>query len=282
MENTAKTPKKIFAATSLITLAIAGMPWGVYLPNGWGLTILFVSMVSGLLVAVGIAEDILVATKYLEFQGFRYVCGLVLALATYKARMNGLDDVNGIFHVDPGALPMTVWAATAMNLIGFLFYVLIGCWILSFVVILRKPAEKGQAWKKVKTDWPIVAVTFAAMLAWMFILMQLDEVGRKQKLYLIAQASDFNSKFSCGGFDSTGLVALFIGPDQRRALLAPEFSSSIFKSGKPMAFDKIKYPDVFPIIECVAPSIDWVEWKKVNAVKGGPHSSPLPSADHIK
>ena len=277
MQTVAKTPKNVFAAVALITLLIAAMPWGANLPNGWGLIILFISIVFGLLVAVGIAEDILASTKYLDFQGFRYACGLALALATYKARMNGLDEINGIFHVDPGALPMTVWAATAMNLFCFLFYILIVCCIFSFVMLLRKPAEKGQAWKKIKAEWPLLSVTFACMLAWMFIWTQLGEGGRKQKLYLIAQASDFNGKFSCAGIDSTGLVAFFIGSDQRRALLAPEFASPLFTSGKPMAFDKIKYPDVFPIIDCVSPAIDWVEWKRGNAVKGGPVVAAAPA-----
>lgn len=117
-----KTPKRLLAVASIVRIAFSVMPWTHDLPQSILISALFLSIAMGFLVAVGIVEDVLVSRNYLEFEGFKYAWGLFAVLVTYLARITGLDDVNAIFHIDPGLLPMTVWAATALQLAVWLCY----------------------------------------------------------------------------------------------------------------------------------------------------------------
>jgi hypothetical protein len=126
--------------------------------------------------------------------------------------------------------------------------------------------DRGRDWSGSYTtrDW---LRWFASMLAFglllFFDLARLGNQERAQLLYRVAQASDFVAAFRCQGVESKGLTGLFIGPEQRRVLLAPVIEDPDFLlKDVPGLFKPVKIPEEFPIVECVAPAVDLSQWRR--------------------
>jgi len=279
MEKKRETPKGWFAFASIAALLLLARYSSTFQSPGPELLLRALLVSMGLMVAIGVVEDA-VADGLLKFEGFRLACGIALALATYLARMLGLGDVNSIFHIDPGALPMTVWAATAIHLMSWMFWPMV---IASSMVVLKAVVAglkkfiidmadligfKIFGGKKTvdPTDiWSILnpgAICLACLFGSVYIDHEFTDSGRRHKLYVIALSSDFNSAFSCRGIDANGVVALFIGPDQKRILLAPALPDwKSFKHGGNFTFDTVNIPSEFPVVDCLSPPIDISKWR---------------------
>lgn len=95
-------------------------PWVWLVNQTLAIAMLALGIWAGVVVSMGAIEDFAKPRRYFEFEGFKYGVGLLVALIGYVGRKLALDDVNSVFHIDPGPLPMTVWAATALNLMAAL------------------------------------------------------------------------------------------------------------------------------------------------------------------
>lgn len=198
--------------------------------------------------------------------GVRYACVALFALAAYVARVNGLNDINSVFHIDPGALPLTAWVATVL----FMFKLLQPLFIIGFLSAIYLAFDRAKGWSGVYADKDWIRWSACAFALGLSVLIGIARTGaeaRAQFLYHVSQDTDFVSRFACQGIDSTGVVGLFIGPDQRRVLLAPEIhDSELFNMDAPRLFKPVKIPKTFLVLDCVAPSIDVKEWRLENVI----------------
>lgn len=209
------------------------------------------------LVSIGAMLE-LMFTPALEFASFRWSFAAVLAVVAFFARAQAMTDVNSIFHIDPGALPMTLIAGTAMRFATYLFWpmAVVAC-ISALALIVMKygtvldgadEVSKISAWSRG------IFALIASLLALGIIHFQLSEQGIKTKLYRLSHDTDFVAKFDCKGFKTEKVDALFIGPDQRKALFAPKIQEEFWlnsNSNPPEIMKPVKIPTVFAIADCV-------------------------------
>ncbi len=286
-----KTPKLPFAVISFAGIGLTMTPMVKIVPQGLVLAVLFLAIGSAIVVAVAVLQDVLASRKYFGFEGVKYLSGLLVPLVAYYARKLALDDVNAIFRIDPGPLPMTLSAAMVVNLMvpllyAFAFASLPSIWFLfkSSWVQAAKDSEgqpKGPPlkWWMIRPDVAVpqfiaFAILFASMIGGLVANYQLNEDGRRRLLYMVAMSTDFNSKFACDGIKmAKGMDALFIGPDQRKVLLAAEFDDAQNPHG-PVAFAG-DVPRKYPVLDCVAPKVDLADWMAKN------HLTPIVEPDEL-
>lgn len=219
---------------------------------------------SGMLVVAGVAEKKL-GRHLAGFVSTRAVWAVMAAFLAYFARAAAVDDVNAVFHVDASALPMAVLAGTVMHLFSWLRLPFLAvCLVSAFAIV---GMLRGTQWDERTGEGEKFALFVIALMSLFvcgigaaFISAQLDEGGRRQKLYRIAHATDFSGTFRCAGVDDRAYSVLFIGPDQRRALVAPKVPPpSLFGQRTHEFLRSLRYPGEFPVVECV-PSVDAARW----------------------
>jgi hypothetical protein len=218
--------------------------------------IMGLSVGAGVLAAMGFLED-LFADSVAEFHSFRWAAAGALGLVTYLGRVAALDEVNSIFHVDASALPLTLIAGTAMKVATWLFWPFAAASGLAAVIVALMMIN-GQTDRDaddfVRTRQLMVAISAAAScgLAALFIGLQLEVEPRLQKLYRIAHATDFSATFRCQGVDEAEFDVLFIGPEQRRVLVAPKLPRYLIRTnGQPEFLTPLRRPQDFVIRDCL-------------------------------
>ncbi len=339
-------PKFVLALMSLISIGISVSPLAGLLSQRGAMSLLVVAIGSGLLIAAVSIEEVLTSKNYIGSASVKYAIGLIFAFSGYWGRKAALDDVNSIFHIDPGPLPMAVWAGTALNLASFLliafFFMagfaslivfssnwkkgsasyapppasLVGLWrdeVLESTAWGKLQAEasaqpppgwgrrlwieikmrwarakrlrriamlwlknafrgwhrEGPKWKDTETVAILISVLFSAVVGIFYVNGQLNEEAIRRKIYMIALSTDFNSKFECAEFDSYGMVGLFVGPDQSKVLLAPEYEEP-WNPKKPFLIGMRAYPDRFPVLACAPLPPKLEDWKARYKVKARP------------
>lgn len=231
-----------------------------------------VAIFLGLFTLVAATEK-LVHQGLLEFKSSTLWWASGLAILGYYARISAMDDVNKVFHVDPSALPMTLIAAHAMNLFALMKWPFIIVASISLLWLI--PICKGTYFSKnTPEDEKIASGIFAfsnminCMLCAIFIYFQLDDVGRQRKIYRTAHAADFVSRFQCSGINSNEFSVLFIGPEQRKVLVAPKLPKPVLFNTKSAEFlQALVIPDKFPTVDCV-PSVNFDEWARNLSLTG--------------
>ncbi len=286
-EQRKKTPKFLLACLSLVGIVLTMLPLPDQVPQIAAIGVFFLAIGMAVMVAVGAMEDLLASKGYYEFEGLKFGFGLLVAVMVYLARRAALDDVDAVFHIDPGPLPMTVWAGTALNLIVPLLYAFAFASIVSVWVLFRDPDRTGKKrpplrsrmvrWRLMEEKIVACAVFLASLIGAIYLHFQLGESNRREILYIVARTSDFNSDFGCDGIDTSGTVGLFIGPDQRKVLLAPEYVGGNTAS-KLLAVPKQRIPDRYPVFDCAPLNVPLDEWRK----KYGVETKPEPKAPAAK
>ncbi len=194
----------------------------------------------------------------------------LLALLAYFARISALDDVNKVFHIDPSALPMTLAAGSVMTLFMWMEWIFIVVAIMSMFVLAFMykgtyfPPETNSN-DKLASGALAVSNVVCCGLAALFINYQLDDTGRQQKLYRIALAADFVSTFRCQGIEESKVSVLFLGPEQRKVVLAQKLSTPVlFGERGPEFLRPLKVPSEFPIVDCV-PTVSGAVWSNAES-----------------
>ncbi len=252
-------PKTMLA---LVILFVCLMVFAMMLANLEWLRPAQLAFVLGLIVVVGVLMTVitiesLVRDHFEHLYGLRYAAILLLALAFHVARLDSLSDINSIFHIDPSALPLTIWVATIANILKLLYWPVILCLVATLLLWIRSVGDSADI--KTSVQWVASAVAFAIFL--LTVILRLGDQERKEFLYRFAHQSDFVSKFNCEGVGSGEIVGLFIGPEQHRILLAPVIKESPINYEKsPELFRPVKIPERFPVVECISPRIEIVDW----------------------
>lgn len=254
----------------------------------------FISVLTLFVGASQVEEGNLSADTYLWIQGFAVLIGLmalggavekifdkgfddfkvstlwwaiILGIVGYFARMYALVDVNSIFRVDPSALPMTIIAASAIQVFSWMKVPFIFVAVLSLFVIIgmlrgRYFDADASDGAKAASAFLVVSNLVCCSVAAIFISQHLNEESRKQKLYRIALATDFVSQFDCAELSSKTVSVLFIGPEQRRVLVAPLLEPSmpvIFAQPTSQFLTPVTVPSEFPVMNCT-PSLSLAPW----------------------
>lgn len=235
------------SATSagLPAIARAMSDIGVFGP-AWAAGLVLIGAVVGVLVVItlthGWFERHLAAFKSAKFLGL----GL-LALATFIAHGQAVGEVNAIFQVDASALPHTTTAASAMVIGTWLLWaILLPVFAISLIcaVIFYLKSRYG--------DFMIAFAIFLASVTWVALVSQQagPELRRKSNLYQIALEMDFNKRSRCDGLPEGAEGVLFIGPDQRRALVAPRKILIKTHGDFGAVVPQIQVPSGFQIVDC--------------------------------
>jgi hypothetical protein len=219
----------------------------------------------GLFALVGAAEKILDA-GLAEFKATALWWAALFAILGYFARISALDDVNKIFHIDASALPMTLVAASAMRFFLWMKwpFIIVAVGSIGILFLMWRGTyfpEKTTDGERLASGVLTLSNLVCCGLAAIFISYQLDDIGRQQKLYRTAHAADFVSKFSCSGVDDKKFSVLFIGPEQRKILVAPKLPSPSFFGTRSAEFlQALEVPPEFPVVDCVLPSVNLEQW----------------------
>ncbi|MFC6298932.1 hypothetical protein GNF76_27680 [Pseudomonas sp. CCM 7893] len=258
-----KNTLTVASAVSLLTFLIfSGMIKENYVSADTAFLLLFSSVLMGFYVVLAFVEKML-ERYFKDFKVTVIFWGLLLAILGYVARLRAITDINGIFHIDASAFPMTLVAGTTLHLAKLMLWpciivVVITALILLLICLGRFFDSDSSAEEK----WGIYVPTMAAMIAcgigWIFIYSNLSPERRAEILYRIAHMTDFNETFRCVGIDDQKYSAVFLGPEQRRVLVAPKLEE-FWLEKKAYVLRRVDVPESFSVLECSAQNPQLVE-----------------------
>jgi hypothetical protein len=217
-----------------------------FLSPAWGAGLVLMGAVVGVLVLNTLVHGWL-ERHFAAFKSAKFLGLGLLGLTTFIAHGQAVGEVNAIFQVDASALPHTTTAAAAM---------VIGAW-LSWAVLLPVfiVSLACAAFFFVKSrpgDFMIAIAIFFASSIWGALLSQqaAPELRRKSNLYQLALEMDFNKRSHCVGLPEGAEGVLFIGPDQRRAIVAPRKVMIETRGNFDKLVPQIEIPSDFHIVDC--------------------------------
>jgi hypothetical protein len=180
-----------------------------------------------------------------EFKATKIFGLALIAVASYIAHGKAVAEINGIFSVDAAALPHATSAASVM---------IICIWVCSLILI---PICAGSAllsvyfyWKSKAGNAAMAFAVFISSLLWVSLIEHQisPENRRKGNLYQIALEFDFNKHSRCNGLPANAEGVLFLGADQRRAMVAPRLME-LSRSPKSI-FRVVQVPTDFKLVTC--------------------------------
>lgn len=216
--------------------------------------------VSLCLIFVGVLVERSSVVKSLwSFAITKLLLSLILSGALFYARGRAAGHINGVFHVDASALPITLVLTTGLVLFKLLvpFVLSIAALILALHILFISNWVKGKA----TGDVPWFSVLCSAVagvilfFGWSWPSDQLSDTRIPEKVYLIAQALDFNQRHECANVDPERPV-VFLGAGQESVLVAPyrleDFDFATFFESRvivPTAFvrEKCEYKPLLPL-----------------------------------
>lgn len=190
--------------------------------------------------------------------GFKVLLALLATGLVFYARINTIGEINDVFQVDASALPNTTYIFTYINFVSY--------FTIAFLLFILYAAVKLLAFKTVSNEEPnnnqsstkilALLVLTAAFAASMLLLNTITPITKDKKtsIYRFAVNYDFNDKSFCRQLtkeQQNYYAKLFIGPEQRRALVVRKINTFI-KDGKLNMSDLNKYINSLPatVIDC--------------------------------
>jgi hypothetical protein len=183
---------------------------------------------STIFVGVSLERSTLVRSLW-RFSVTKFLLSLILSGAIFYARGKAAGFVNGVFHVDATAFPITLVLTTGLVLFKLL---------VPFALAVAGMAAAAHvlsvlAWLK---DKHVGSNPFAAVPLYSLLFIgvsgvilffglswsggQLNDSRLPEKVYLMAHALDFNYSHECANVDPTRPV-VFLGSAQESVLVAP-------------------------------------------------------------
>lgn len=225
-----------------------------------------VALLVGFFALAGTVEKVL-GSGFGEFKVSALWWAALLAVLSYFARLSALVDVNSVFHIDPSSLPLTVIATSVMHMFLWMKFPFIAISVLALFVLALMLSrnyfgDDVSGEERTASGFLTFSNFVCCGLAAAFISNHLDDESRRQKIYRTAHAADFVSEFDCAGWTSENVSVLFIGPEQRRILVAPHLPEPSMVAQKTSEFlQPLKVPKTFPVVECI-PTVNSEQWVK--------------------
>ncbi|MYM37467.1 hypothetical protein GTP38_24380 [Duganella sp. FT94W] len=205
---------------------------------------IFTAIFLGLYVFTTVIEKKL-AKHVTEFKSTQlFWVGLVAFLA-YIAHGQAGDEVNSVFSQDTSTFPYATTAATAMVLGSWSLWPAFCTGMLSLVFGLY------CMFKNQKAKLVLIAFTVGVQLSIFSIFVEYQmgtEAVRKNNIYQVALAMDFNGRFRCDDAQAGRDTVAFIGSSQNAALVAPPMV--IRHENKQSIFKEVEVPRVFRRVSC--------------------------------
>lgn len=151
------------------------------------------------------------------------------------------------------ALPLTTIAMTVISFALYMYIpmviILIASVAILILIAIDRIYEDAKDPERIRI---IILLTTASVTAVIFTILVYDirkENTLKYITYRIAQKTDFVSSFNCIGIDQKVSNVLFIGPEQKRILVAPKITSEPKNHLDITA--PVKVPDNFYLGDCL-------------------------------
>jgi hypothetical protein len=167
-------------------------------------SVLGLSVALGLFSIAGLVESFM--KPALGFESFRWVFVSALAFVGYLSRIDAVNDINAVFHIDASALPLTTVAGTVMRFATYMYWpmaaVFVGSVLMIALMIWGPLLDDKDDLTKIGLGVRVFAAAVSSGLAWLLIFAQLTDPGILAKIYRVAHKADFVSSFNCEGVDS--------------------------------------------------------------------------------
>ncbi|MDQ1816403.1 hypothetical protein RBA41_24195 [Massilia sp. CCM 9210] len=198
----------------------------------------------GLLVLATLATRF-IDRHFAEFKSAKIIGLALLGLATYYAHGQAAVEVNAIFQVDASSLPRATAAASALVLANWIYPAIVLPILFGSIALVLYYAGKAQRGN--------MAIAFAICMSstlWAGLInyQAAPDRIRKSNLYQIALEMDFNKRSTCAGVPADAEGVVFIGPDQRRAIVAPRLAE--IRRSPNAIFKEVKVPETFEKVDC--------------------------------
>lgn len=164
----------------------------------------------------------------LRFTSAKLLISIILSGVVLYSRGKAAGYVNGVFHVDASAFPITTVFTTALLIVKLVLpFVLSTAFVLSVVhIFISAGWVKGKL--EGKSDYlppfsSVLSVFVSIVIlyfGWHWSHDQIADSRVPEKVYLMAHALDFNNSHECSNVASDAPV-VFLGPSQEAVLVAP-------------------------------------------------------------
>ncbi|MFD2642684.1 hypothetical protein [Pseudomonas japonica] len=163
-----------------------------------------------------------------SFTSTKFLISVILSGVVLYSRGNAAAYVNGVFHVDASALPITLVFTTGLLIIKLVLpFVLTVALVLSLVHgLISAGWIKGKLAGEVRHEPPFYSVLSVLVsgvilyFGWSWSHDQIADSRVPEKVYLMANALDFSYSHECSNIASDSPV-VFLGAAQEAVLVAP-------------------------------------------------------------
>ena len=227
----------------LLFFALSSDSLGLLQPSH--LLALFIGMTFlGLYVFVSFVEKVF-AKHFIDFKSTQLFWLGVIAFLTFIAHGQAGDEVNAIFSQDASTFPYATTATAAM---------IMASWTLWPAVLVGTASLLYGLYSVSRSRWGMVLIALTVGLQLftfsIFVEYQMGtEPVRKNNIYQIALAMDFNGHFRCERAMLGKDTVAFIGPSQDSALVAPPVVVKQH-NGKSI-FRQVEVPESFRRVSCM-------------------------------
>ena len=182
--------------------------------------------------------------RFAHFESTKFLGLGALALASFMAHAQAADEINAIFHFDASAFPHALAAGTAFVLLSWLLVPIV---LLCLASLLYAAAPFWR--KSFRAAVAGTCVLFASLMFLGLVGFQMfDPAQRANNIYQVARAMDFNSSFECSGAMPGSDGVAFVGPDQRRGIVAPKLT--VVHERADSMFKAVAIPKNFAVTDC--------------------------------
>lgn len=187
----------------------------------WGVTLCTIFL--------GVSLERLALVRSLwSFTATKFLVSVILSGLVFYARGRAAGFINGVFHIDASALPITLVLTTGLMVFKLLVPFVLAVAIILFLV----HSLNGIGWFKNKLTgedaglpplYSFLAIFVSGVIlffGWNWSSGQLGDSRVPEKVYLMAHALDFNQLHECANVHAEQPV-VFLGNAQESVLVAP-------------------------------------------------------------
>ncbi|QZI73706.1 hypothetical protein K5F93_15580 [Pseudomonas protegens] len=178
-------------------------------------------------VGVSLERSVIVKSLW-GFTVTKLLVSIVLSCVVIYARGKAAGYINGVFHVDASALPITLVYITGLMvfklLLPFVFAITITLFVAHIFAAIGWLKDKltGKQ-NELPPLYSLLSVFVSGVIlfyGWNWSNGQLSDSRVPEKVYLMAHALDFNQSHECANIDANKPV-VFLGNAQESVLVAP-------------------------------------------------------------